>query len=122
MNTLRQRQLDERPWGRREGGGFDRSRCLHSKGTLESLTCMSVGRIRISPPNYWQQSLPSMQELVRRATKRGDLICDPFTGSGTSGVAAISLQRRFLGCEINPATARIARDRMRRFDATKAAS
>jgi len=71
--------------------------------------------------HHWQQSLPSMQELVRRATKRGDLICDPFTGSGTSGVAAISLQRRFLGSEINPATAWIARDRMQRFDATKVA-
>lgn len=69
----------------------------------------------------WQQSLPSMQELVERATRRGDLICDPFTGSGTTGVAAISLQRRFLGSEINPATAKIARDRMQRFDATKVA-
>ena len=67
----------------------------------------------------WQQSLPSMQELVRRATKRGDFVCDPFIGSGTSGVAAISLDRRFLGCEINPSTAQIARDRMQRFDATK---
>ena len=72
--------------------------------------------------HHWQQSLPSMQELVRRTTKRGDLICDPFTGSGTSGVAAISLQRRFLGSEINPATAQIARDRLQRFDATKTAT
>ena len=34
-------------------------------------------------------------------SKPGDLVCDPFTGSGTTGVAAKIAHRRFVGCEIN---------------------
>ena len=30
------------------------------------------------------------------------VICDPYMGSGTTGVAAIRQGRRFVGCEIDP--------------------
>ena len=46
------------------------------------------------------------EELLRRlilsATNPGDLVLDPFSGSGTALVAAEQLQRRWLGCDINP--------------------
>lgn len=42
----------------------------------------------------------------------GDLVFDPFAGSGTTGIAAIKLQRRFLGCEIVPAYCAIASKRL----------
>ncbi len=40
-----------------------------------------------------------MMELVALYTKPGDLICDPFMGSGSAGVAAMRLGRRFVGIE-----------------------
>lgn len=46
-----------------------------------------------------QKPLPLMEKLVRDFTDPGDLICDPFAGSGTTGVAAIRLGRRFIGWE-----------------------
>jgi DNA modification methylase len=53
--------------------------------------------------------------LVKRClsltSKPGDLILDPFIGSGTTGQVAIELQRRFLGIEINPEYVEIARGR-----------
>lgn len=43
-----------------------------------------------------------MSEIVADFTQPGDLICDPFMGSGTTGVAAVRAGRRFVGIELNP--------------------
>lgn len=42
------------------------------------------------------------------------LVCDPFMGSGTTGVACIRTGRRFVGIEIDPTYWQIAVDRCRR--------
>src|SRR5262249_16881429 len=42
-----------------------------------------------------------MREIVQDFTKPGDLVCDPFMGLGTTGVAAVALGRRFVGVELN---------------------
>jgi DNA modification methylase len=46
-----------------------------------------------------QKPLPLMEALVRDFTDPGDLVCDPFAGSGTTGVACKRLGRRFIGFE-----------------------
>jgi len=42
----------------------------------------------------------------------GDLVLDPFSGSGTTAKAAKELGRRFLGLEINPEYCAIAERRI----------
>lgn len=48
-----------------------------------------------------QKPLALLRALVADFTDVGDLICDPFGGSFTSGVAALELDRFFIGCEID---------------------
>lgn len=43
----------------------------------------------------------------------GATVFDPFCGSGTTGVACIQTGRNFIGCEIDPGYAEIARRRCR---------
>ena len=47
-------------------------------------------------------------------------IFDPFMGSGTTGVAAVQLGRRFIGCEIDPGYFAIAERRIREAEAQPA--
>jgi len=49
-----------------------------------------------------QKPEPLLEALVRDFTDRGDLILDPFAGSGTHGVAALRQGRRFVGWEKDP--------------------
>jgi site-specific DNA-methyltransferase (adenine-specific) len=59
-----------------------------------------------------QKPLPLMRELVELFTNRGATILDPFGGSGTTGVAAVKLGRKFIGIEIEPKYFDIARRRI----------
>lgn len=43
-----------------------------------------------------------MSQIIRDYTKPGELICDPFTGGGTTGLAALRMGRRFIGWEQKP--------------------
>lgn len=50
--------------------------------------------------------------FIRGWSKTGDVICDPFFGTGTTPVAARSLDRRFIGSEIRPCQIEIAKRRI----------
>jgi DNA modification methylase len=59
-----------------------------------------------------QTPLPVVERIVRVASNHGDLVLDPFAGTGTALVAARSLGRRCLGVELCEATAELARRRL----------
>lgn len=46
-----------------------------------------------------QKPLALLDRVVRAASKEGDLVLDPFVGSGTTGVAAVQNGRRFVGID-----------------------
>ncbi len=43
-----------------------------------------------------------IQELIKLLTRKGDVVLDPFIGSGTTAVAAKKLNRDYIGLDINP--------------------
>jgi site-specific DNA-methyltransferase (adenine-specific) len=54
---------------------------------------------------------PLLLDLVRLAPP-GGLVVEPFAGSFTTGVAAVSAGRRVIGCELSEEYCEISRDRM----------
>ncbi len=48
-----------------------------------------------------QKPLALIERIILASTNPGDLILDPFTGSSTTGVAAIRHDRRFIGIDSN---------------------
>lgn len=47
-----------------------------------------------------QKPIKLLERIILASTSENDLIFDPFSGSATTGVAAIKLNRRFIGCEL----------------------
>jgi site-specific DNA-methyltransferase (adenine-specific) len=74
---------------------------------------MAVPRIR---GGYPAEKPPEVAEiLIKQSSEPGDVVCDPFMGSGSVGVAALRLGRRFLGNDLNAEAVRIASQRLREF-------
>lgn len=49
-----------------------------------------------------QKPVALLERIILASTNEGDLILDPFSGSSTTGVAAIKQNRRFVGIELEP--------------------
>lgn len=60
----------------------------------------------------WQQDLDYALWAIESLTDPGDLVLDPFMGSGTTGVACLQTGRRFIGIEKDPAYFAIAEQRL----------
>ena len=43
-----------------------------------------------------------IEPCILAGSRPGDIVLDPFMGSGTTGVACMNLQREFVGIEIEP--------------------
>jgi len=55
-------------------------------------------------------SLPTW--FIKLFTQPGDVVLDPFVGSGTTAVAAVQLRRQYVGIDINEEYCQLARNRL----------
>lgn len=65
----------------------------------------------------WQQAVGPFERLLDMTTKPGELVVDPFVGSGTTGVACVNRGRRFMGADVNPGAVSLA---IRRLSGSRA--
>jgi DNA modification methylase len=54
-----------------------------------------------------------IEPMVMASTRVGDVVLDPFMGSGTTAEVAQLLNRKYLGCELNPAYTSLQFKRLR---------
>ena len=63
-----------------------------------------------------QKPLRLLSRIIEASSNPGDLILDPFLGSGTTAVAALSLGRRFIGCDNNRDYIDLAKARLQELE------
>lgn len=59
-----------------------------------------------------QKPLALLERIIESSTEEDALVLDPFNGSGTTGVAALKLGRRYVGVDVDPAYLSLARRRL----------
>lgn len=62
-----------------------------------------------------QFPLAVVERIVRVSSNPGEVVVDPFVGSGSAGMVAASLGRLFVGCEISASYCELAADRFEKF-------
>jgi site-specific DNA-methyltransferase (adenine-specific) len=74
---------------------------------------ISVPRIH---RGYPAEKPPAVSEiLIEQSSSRGDLVADPFMGSGSVGVAALRTGRRFCGTDLNAEAVQLTASRLREY-------
>lgn len=67
-----------------------------------------------------QKPLDLMEKLIVNSTLSGEIVLDPFMGSGTTGVACLNTGRRFIGIEKDACYFEIARNRIEQHNVDSA--
>jgi site-specific DNA-methyltransferase (adenine-specific) len=78
--------------------------------TLDVWELAPESAVRVNHPAPFPVELP--QRLIDLYTYRGDVVLDPFMGSGTTAVAAVRTGRHYLGYDTDDAYAKAARERV----------
>jgi len=79
------------------------------RGSVIRVRRLSATQIKRHPT---EKPLDLMQQLIESSSVRGELVLDPFAGSGSTLVAALLTGRRAIGVELNPKYALIAAERL----------
>ena len=75
-------------------------------GSLTRASEKKEGKHPTQKPEYL------LERIIRASTEEGMLVLDPFCGSGTTGVAARKLGRKFIGLEMQEDYIKISRRRL----------
>lgn len=107
--------------GDRPAQGFEPCTIAHS-GSFGRMRWNGGGRAAVwihgtakghaRPDHPCPKPLPLMLDLVRDFTEPGEIVLDPFAGSGTTGAACLRLGRRFIGIERSETFLEVARQRL----------
>ncbi|RMD49976.1 MAG: site-specific DNA-methyltransferase [Ignavibacteria bacterium] len=101
------------------GGKKDQA---HDFGPLLSDVWSDIHRIRHKKrrdEHPCQLPVPLLERLILMTTDEGDIILDPFVGTGTTAVAAKRLGRKYIGIDIDPQYVKISEKNLKQARETK---
>lgn len=85
-------------WNKKHTWNFISQKEMHN--FIESPICMRPERLS-NPKHPAQKPVGILKKMIEIASNKDDIIFDPFMGVGSIGVAALELERRFIGGEVN---------------------
>ena len=88
-------------WAVKKGGRWTFNRLSDTYEIPEILGGLTPKSEKVNGGHLTQKPVYVMKWLLERLTNAGDLVLDPFMGSGSTGVACKELNRRFIGIELD---------------------
>lgn len=91
-----------------------------TKGRFAFPAKRPTSSISVPKPTHKERTHPTekpvdlLTQLIEATTREGELVIDPFAGTGSCGVACVKTRRRFLGIELEGRYASKARERINR--------
>lgn len=85
-------------WDKGHTWNFTNQKDMHN--FIETPICMGIERVK-NPFHPTQKPISVLEHIIKIASKEGDIVFDPFMGVGSTGVAALNLNRKFIGIEID---------------------
>ena len=103
-------------WNKQHTWHFISQKEMHN--FIESPICMRPERLN-NPKHPAQKPVSILRKMIAIASNEGDIVFDPFMGVGSTGVAALELNRRFIGVELDADYFKAARERLEKVIETQ---
>lgn len=84
-------------WNKSHTWNFSNQKDMHN--FIQTPICMGKERLK-NPVHPTQKPVKVLEHVIKLATNPGDVVFDPFMGVGSTGVAALNLERQFIGFEL----------------------
>lgn len=85
-------------WNKKHTWNFLGQNLMHN--FIETPICMGNERLK-KPKHPTQKPIDLLKHIIKIASNPNDIVFDPFMGVGSTAIAALELNRKFCGCEIN---------------------
>jgi len=89
---------------------YAKAKELNGGKQMRNLWEINAQRHKTAHPTEKPENL--LERIILLGSKEGDLVLDPFMGSGTTGFVAQKLKRNFIGFELDPSYFAIAQNRI----------
>lgn len=111
-----QQDIANQAGSERANGGKKENGNLKAVGDIElgrnKRSVWSVGSSRYKEAHFATYPPELITPCILAGTKEGDLVLDPFSGSGTTGEVALQHGRHYIGLELNPDYTELSRKRL----------
>lgn len=88
---------------------FKKKNATYNQRCKNVVVRFPCGRGKVHPT---EKPLKLFKHFIEVSSNEGDIVFDPFLGSGTTAVGAKELKRKYIGIEISEEYCRIAQDRV----------